>query len=57
MLLLALNVMTLWYLAVLSIGISRVSGASFIKSAVCIFGAWVVMTLLQLLPSLLLGGK
>jgi hypothetical protein len=56
-LLLALNVMTFWYLAVLSIGISRVSGASFIKSAVCIFGAWAMLTLLQLLPSLLFGGK
>ena len=34
----AVNVMTLWLLAARSIGLARLSGASFAKAAACVFG-------------------
>lgn len=40
----AINVMTLWALAVKAIGLSRLSGASFGKSAVWIFGIWAAFS-------------
>ena len=40
----ALNVMTLWLLAVRAIGLSRLSGASLAKSAVWVFGIWAAYT-------------
>jgi hypothetical protein len=39
----ALNVFTLWYLGVLSVGVSKLSGASTAKAAACIFGVWAVI--------------
>jgi hypothetical protein len=40
----ALNVMTLWLLAVRAIGLARLSGASFAKAAVWVFGIWAAYT-------------
>jgi len=40
----AISVMTFWALAVKAIGLSRLSGASFGKAAVWIFGIWVAWT-------------
>jgi hypothetical protein len=40
LLLSALNVMTLWYIAVLAIGLTRLSGAAFWKTAVWLYGLW-----------------
>jgi hypothetical protein len=40
----AINVMTFWALAVKAIGLSRLSGASFGKAAVWVFGIWVAWT-------------
>lgn len=43
----AVNVMTFWLLAVRSIGVARLSGASFAKAAVWMFGIWAVLTALM----------
>jgi hypothetical protein len=40
MLLSALNVMTLWYIGVLALGMARLSRASFGKAAVWLYGLW-----------------
>jgi len=40
----AVNVMTLWLLAVRAIGLARLSGASFAKAAVWVFGIWAAYT-------------
>jgi len=40
LLLSALNVMSLWYLGVLSLGLARLTGASFWKPAVWLCGLW-----------------
>jgi hypothetical protein len=40
----ALNVVTLWYIGVLSVGLSRLSGASVVAAAVWLFGLWAVLT-------------
>jgi hypothetical protein len=42
------NVMTFWLLAVRSIGLARLSGASFGKAAVWVFGIWAALTGLML---------
>ena len=39
----AFNLVTLWYIAVLAIGLARLSGASFVKAAIWIFGLWAVL--------------
>lgn len=39
----SLNVITLWYVAVLSVGLSRLSGASFAKSAAWLYGLWLLL--------------
>jgi hypothetical protein len=39
----SLNLFTLWYLGVLSVGVSKLSGASTTKAAVCIFGIWAAI--------------
>lgn len=44
-----LNVMTMWFLAVLSVGLSKISGASFAKSAAWMFGLWLALVLLTVL--------
>jgi hypothetical protein len=54
MLLSAIDVVSLWYVSVLSIGLSRLSGASFLKSALWGFGLWAVF---RLGPTLIFGGK
>ena len=42
-LLAAISLSTLWYNAVLSVGVSRLSGQSFLKSAAWVFGFWLVV--------------
>jgi hypothetical protein len=39
-----MNVMTLWLLAVRSIGLAKLTGASMAKAAVWIFGIWIVLS-------------
>jgi VIT1/CCC1 family predicted Fe2+/Mn2+ transporter len=46
-LLAAVNVMTFWLLAVRSIGLARLSGASFGKAAAWMFGIWAAFTALM----------
>ncbi len=50
----ALNIFTLWYVAVLSAGLAKLSGTSFFKAAALLFGLWAILTLG---PIWLLGGK
>ena len=38
------NVMTIWQLAVRSIGLARFTGASMAKAAAWIFGIWIVLS-------------
>lgn len=45
LLLAALNVMSLWEMAVLAIGLAKISGTSFLKSALWIFVPWVLFKL------------
>ncbi len=40
LLLSAVNIMTIWWLVVMSIGLARLSSAGFVKSAVFLFGLW-----------------
>jgi hypothetical protein len=40
MLLSALNVMSLWYLGLLALGLARLSGATFWKAAMWLYGLW-----------------
>ncbi len=50
----ALSLTSLWYVAVLSIGLTRLTGASFLKSAAWLYAIWAALTLG---PILLFGGK
>jgi len=43
-LLTVVNVMTFWLLAVRAVGLARLSGASFAKAAVWVFGIWAAYT-------------
>ena len=54
LLLSAFNVMSIWYIAVLAIGLARLSGVSFLKAALWGFGFWGVFTFG---PILIFGGK
>jgi hypothetical protein len=40
----AINLMTLWALGVRAIGLARLSGASFLKSSLWVFGLWATYT-------------
>jgi hypothetical protein len=40
----ALNVMSIWWIAVVSIALARLSGSSFTKAALWVFGIWAVLT-------------
>lgn len=53
----ALNVFTLWRLALVSLGLNRLCGAKFTIAAAWIFGLWAVLTLLTLGPVLILSGS
>jgi hypothetical protein len=44
-LLASLDATTLWYLAVLSVGLGRVSGGGFVRAAAWIYGLWAFITL------------
>ena len=44
------NLMMLWYLAVLAVALSKLSGASFGKAATWLFAIWVVLVLVSTLP-------
>lgn len=50
----ALNVVSIWYVAVVSIGLAKLSNSTFAKAAVWLFGIWAVFTFL---PILLLARK
>jgi hypothetical protein len=39
-----INIMTFWVLALRSIGVARLSGASFGKAAAWVFGVWALWT-------------
>jgi hypothetical protein len=41
----SLNLTSLWYATVLSIGLARLSNTSFLKAAGCIFAVWALLTL------------
>lgn len=47
----ALNVFTLWFLAVLALGASRLTGRSFATPAAWVFGFWLVVRTLLVLVS------
>ena len=40
----ALNVMTLWYIAVLAIGLAKLSGAAVAKTSLYLFTLWALVT-------------
>jgi hypothetical protein len=40
------NVFTIWYLAVLSIGLGKLANVKTGKAAIWVFGLWIVWTLL-----------
>lgn len=50
----ALNLTSLWYVAVLSLGLARLTGASFLKSAAWLYAIWATLTLG---PILIFSGK
>ncbi|MEP6664771.1 MAG: hypothetical protein ABJC04_14030 [Verrucomicrobiota bacterium] len=50
----ALSITAIWYVGVLSIGLARLSGASFAKAAVWLYTIWAVLTFV---PIYFLGGK
>lgn len=41
----AFNIFTLWYLALLSLGLARLSQTGFFKAAALMFGLWAIITL------------
>ncbi|MDB6064714.1 MAG: hypothetical protein JWR26_922 [Pedosphaera sp.] len=54
----ALDVMSLWYLGVLSIGLAKLSGSKFFKAAIWIFVLWYgTWAIFRLGPLWLFGGK
>jgi hypothetical protein len=54
----AVDVPTLWYLAVLALGLARLSGAGFVKAALWIYGLWYgVWAVCKFGPMLLFGPK
>jgi hypothetical protein len=38
-----MNLGSLWYMGVVAVGLSRLSGAGFLKSAVWCYGIWAAM--------------
>ncbi len=40
----ALNLFTIWQIAVLSIGLGKLSGTGWLKPALCLFALWAVLT-------------
>jgi hypothetical protein len=42
----SVNVFTIWYLAVLSIGLGKLANVKTAKAAIWVFGLWIVWTLL-----------
>jgi hypothetical protein len=45
-----LNLFMLWYIAVLSLGLAKLSGASFAKAAFWLYGIWAVFVAVSVLP-------
>lgn len=45
-----LNVMTIWWAAVLALGLARVSGSAYWKAAAWTFGVWAVFVALAVVP-------
>lgn len=39
----AINVISLWYVGVLAVGLARLSGASFLKAALSMFSLWALL--------------
>ncbi len=50
----AVNLISLWYVGVLALGLSRLSGGGFGKSALWLYGLWAVFTIG---PICLFGGR
>jgi hypothetical protein len=50
----ALNIFSLWYVAVLAVALTRLSRASFLKAVLWLYGIWIFFTLG---PILAFGGK
>jgi hypothetical protein len=50
----AVNLISLWYVGILALGLARLSGAGFGKSAVWLYGLWAVFTIG---PIWLFGGR
>lgn len=49
LLLATLNIFTLWYVAVLAVGLAKLSGTSFLKAAIWLFGLWALITIVPIL--------
>jgi hypothetical protein len=45
-----LNLFMLWYLALLSLGLAKLSGVSFAKAAFWLYGIWAVFVAVAVLP-------
>jgi len=45
-----LNLFMLWYVAVMALGLARLSGASFAKAASWLYGIWAVFVAVAVLP-------
>lgn len=51
-----LNVISLWHLAVLALGLARLAGGSRLKAAAWIFGLWALLSTVQFGAAILFGG-
>jgi hypothetical protein len=45
LLLLSVNVMTLWYLGVMAVGLAKLAGSTWLKPALWLYGLWAVLRL------------
>jgi hypothetical protein len=52
----SLNLITLWYTGVLSLGLARLTGRSFVSTAMWLFGAWLVLRAGMILSGLSAAG-
>jgi Yip1 domain len=46
----SLNVITLWYLGVLAVGLAKLSGVSWAKAALWLYGLWAALSVALILP-------
>ena len=52
----SVNVMTLWYVGVLAIGLARLSAVSFGKAALWLYGLWLVLRAVMIFAGLAASG-